>query len=428
MVARIKSTQSLSRSLNYNEKKVQLGVAACIHAVNYPKDVERMNFYDKLHRLEHQAALNERVKANSVHISLNFHESDKLSREKLCSIAEAYMKDIGFEKQPYLVYQHRDAGHQHIHIVSTNIQRDGSKIAMNNIGRNQSETARKAIEIEFGLTKAEGRKQTQENQLTASAQKVQYGKMQTKRAITKVLNVVIDQYKYTSLPELNAILKLYNVMADRGKEDTKMFEKRGLVYTVLDDKGNKIGTPIKASAFYSKPTLKYLEQKFAQNELLRQMHQQKLKTAIKWVLVKEKQTMSDFTQALARDGINVVLRQNAQGNIYGVTYVDFKSKCVFNGSDLGKEFSAKGILEQLRPEQKQETLNQSGSQPNQAGHGTSVKFEGEQNQEQGNQYKSGLEKLNALEVLLKPEEISNYIPTQLLKKKKQKKKSRGLHL
>jgi glucokinase len=147
-------------------------------------------------------------------------------------------------------------------------------------------------------------------------------------------------------------------MADRRKEDTKMYEKRGLVYTALDDKGNKIGTPIKASDFYSKPTLKYLEQKFVQNEPLKQMHQQKLKTSIEWVLVKEKKTMTEFTQALAREGINVVLRQSAQGNIYGITYVDFRTKCVFNGSDLGKEFSAKGIVEQLRPKQNLEAFNQ----------------------------------------------------------------------
>jgi len=104
--------------------------------------LDTLNFYDKRHRLEHQAELNEGVKANSVHISLNFHESDQLNKEKLCLIAEAYMKGIGFEKQSYLVYQHRDAGHQHIHIVSTNIQKDGRKIDMNNIGRNQSEAAR----------------------------------------------------------------------------------------------------------------------------------------------------------------------------------------------------------------------------------------------------------------------------------------------
>ncbi len=287
MVARIKRTQSLSRSVNYNEKKVQSGVAECIDAVNYTKDLEALNFYDKLHRLEHQAELNERIKANSVHISLNFHESDKLNKEKLCAIAKEYMEGIGFEKQPYLVYQHRDAGHPHIHIVSTNITRDGSKIEMHNIGRNQSEKARKDIEVKFGLVKAEGRNQKEENALKVSAVKVRYGKAPTKRAITNVLDTVIDNFKYTSLAELNAVLKQYNVMADRGKEDTKMYQKGGLVYTALDDMGNKIGTPIKASDFYSKPTLKYLEEKFIQNETLRQQHQQHLKTAIRWVLVKK---------------------------------------------------------------------------------------------------------------------------------------------
>lgn len=151
-------------------------------------------------------------------------------------------------------------------------------------------------------------------------------------------------------------------MADRGKEDTKMLEKRGLVYTALDDKGNKIGTPIKASDFYSKPTLKYLEQKFVQNEPLRQVHQQRLKTAIKWVLVKKKISLHEFKEALAKEGVNVVLRQSNNGNIYGITYVDFKTKCVFNGSDLGKEYSAKGIFEQLGLDQKQDVLKLSQMQ------------------------------------------------------------------
>ena len=329
------------------------------------------------------------------------------------------MKGVGFEKQPYLVYQHRDAGHQHIHIVSTNIQRDGSKIDMNNIGRNQSEAARKSIEIKFELTKAEGRKQTQESPLRVSAQKVQYGKTQTKRAITNVLDVVIEQYKYTSLPELNAILKQYNVMADRGKEDTKMFEKRGLVYTALDDKGNKIGTPIKASDFYSKPTLKYLEQKFVQNEPLKQVYHRKLKVDIQLVMLREKPTLEEFKKALAAKGVDLVLRQSSEGKIYGITYVDYRTKCVFNGSDLGKEFSAKGILEQVRAEQKQEALNQSPSTSNHMRRGA-AKCEGEQNHEHGNQSKPLVENLNALEVLFKPEEISNYIPNQLVKKSKRR--------
>jgi uncharacterized protein YijF (DUF1287 family) len=262
MVARIKQTQSLSNAVNYNEQKVHREKAQCIAAVNYAKDVEQLNFYQKLHRLEHQACLNERVKTNSVHISLNFDAADKLNKEKLEEIAHSYMEKIGFGKQPYLVYEHVDAGHQHIHIVTTNIEEDGHRIDMHNIGRNQSEEARKQIELEYKLVQAQSKKQQQSEELRpVNARRVMYGKSETKRAITNVLDTVLPHYKYTSLPELNAALRLYNVLADRGPEASKMYQSKGLVYRVLDEQGNKIGTPIKASAFYNKPTLPSLEQK-----------------------------------------------------------------------------------------------------------------------------------------------------------------------
>ncbi len=426
MVARIKRTQSLSRSLNYNEKKVQTGVAECIHAVNYPKDLEALNFYDKLHRLQHQAALNERVKANSVHISLNFHEMDQLNTEKLCAIAETYMQGTGFENQPYLVYRHYDAAHPHIHIVSTNIQRDGSKIEMQNIGRNQSEKARKNIEEKFKLIKAEGRKQQQDNELKITPKKIQYGKSLTKRAITNVLEEVINNYKYASLPELNAVLKLYNVIADRGNKDSKMYERNGLMYSVLDDQGNNIGVPIKASDFYNKPTLKNLEKKFVENEKQRQAHARQLQTKIKWVLMKKEQSLTEFTQSLAKEGINVVARQSSGGNIYGLTYIDFKNKCVFNGSDLGKEFSAKAVLDQINvvqatPQEKesQQTINNLiDSNPTSQSEKQINKYNTMKNQ------KENLYKL--VDILFKPEQNNNYTPHELLKNKR-KKKSKKLN-
>jgi hypothetical protein len=61
--------------------------------------------------------------------------------------------------------------------------------------------------------------------------------------------------------ELNAVLRPYNIVADRGKEGSRIYDNNGLVYRVLDEQGNKIGTPIKASDIYNKPTMKFLEQK-----------------------------------------------------------------------------------------------------------------------------------------------------------------------
>src|SRR4051812_21818415 len=151
MVARINTGKSISKALNYNEQKVQQGKAEILAAIGFIKDADKMNFYDKINQFERHISLNERATTNTLHVSLNFDPSEKLSNEKMTEIAETYMQKIGFANQPFLVYRHHDAGHPHIHIVSTNIERDGNRISMHNLGRNQSEKARKEIEVDFGL-------------------------------------------------------------------------------------------------------------------------------------------------------------------------------------------------------------------------------------------------------------------------------------
>ena len=49
---------------------------------------------------------------------------------------------------------------------------------------------------------------------------------------------------------------------------------------------------------------------------------------------------ADFERALEKQNISVLFRTNDEGRIYGATFIDHEQKCVFNGSRLGKEFSA----------------------------------------------------------------------------------------
>jgi len=153
MVARINTGKSISKALNYNEQKVANGKAECIIASGFIKYVNRLNFSDKLHHFERLISLNERTTINTLHLSLNFDSSDKINTEKLQAIARQYMQRIGFGNQPYVAYRHHDASHPHIHLVTTNIQSGGFRISMHNLGKNQSEKARKEIESEFGLVK-----------------------------------------------------------------------------------------------------------------------------------------------------------------------------------------------------------------------------------------------------------------------------------
>ena len=57
-----------------------------------------------------------------------------------------------------------------------------------------------------------------------------------------------------------------------------------------------------------------------------------------------------------------VYRQNENGMIYGITFIDHNRRVVFNGSDLGKLYTAKSILNRFydvkdqKPEISRETL------------------------------------------------------------------------
>lgn len=347
MVAVIKTSRSINSILNYNENKVKEGVAECISAVNYPLELEKLSFTQKLNRFLKLSSLNENAKRNSVHISLNFDPSENHSKEKLIEIADTYMEKIGFGKQPYLVYQHHDAGHPHLHLVTNNIQRDGKRIDLHLIGLKKSEPARKEIEDIFGLIKAEGRKHKEVFTLKPiSVGRVEYGKAESKKAINSVLNKVLFDYKYSSLPELNTVLNLYNVHADRGSEESRVFKNNGLLYKILDQNSKPIGLPIKASEFYSRPTLKFLEGKFKSNEAQKESSKKHLKNAIKLAFQRENIISPEkLSKVLERESIHTILRKSNEGQLFGITYVDHKTQSLFNGSSLGKEFSAKGIQE-----------------------------------------------------------------------------------
>jgi len=426
MVARINTGKSIGKALNYNEKKVQQGEAECLHAENFLKEINDMNFYEKRKTFEKLTTLNERTQTNMVHISLNFDPSEKLSKEKLIEIARSYMEKIGFKDQPYIIYQHNDAGHPHIHIVTTNIRPDGSRISMHNIGRNESEMARKAIEKEFDLVKAESRKQENSQSLKpVNAQKLNPGKHTTKSAISNVLRVVIPQYKYSTLAELNAILKLYNIRADRCGQDTDTYKHQGLLFRVLDENGNPAGTPIKASRFYMKPTLKNLEKHFKENENLKQPHAQRLRTAIDYTFRQNQGIdLKKLEAGLTREGISLVIRQNKDGVIYGMTYVDHKTKTVFNGSDLGKQYSAKSILERCERQTASEALSTTGEKKKAQRTGIpALDMPGRYAQASFEQPSTQTD-LRILETLLKPDPGSDGVPYPLKQTKRRRRKKR----
>ncbi|AYB32010.1 relaxase/mobilization nuclease domain-containing protein [Chryseolinea soli] len=358
MVAKVISGKDIQGALNYNEHKVLEGKAECIMGNLFKDEVGKLTFYDKLNRFTDLNNRNKRTKTNTLHISLNFDATERLKVSELNAIATTYMNRIGFGDQPYLVYEHKDAAHQHVHIVTTIIKKDGKRIPIHYLGKNESEKARKEIEKEFNLVVAE--KQNKSNDVViqpVNIEKAIYGKSLTKKAISNVVNAVTRSYKYTSLPELNAVLRQFNVVADRGNEQSKMFEKKGLLYSMVNEKGERVGIPIKASSIWGKPMLSYLEKQFKLNEVLRQPQNEKLKVLIDKALRDNSiSTREKLIKVLLKNNVHTILRTNPQGRTYGITFIDNTNRTVFNGSDLGKAYSASAIMERL-------TMNEDAVKP-----------------------------------------------------------------
>jgi hypothetical protein len=346
MVAKIKSGKSLKGALMYNEIKVGSGKAVMLEARGYHKDTAKLSFQDKLFRLRDLAERNHRVRTNTVHISLNFDVGEKLSAEKLVAVADRYMEGIGFGDQPYLVYQHFDAGHPHLHLVTTNIDRDGTRISLHNLGKTKSEATRKAIEVAFNLTKAEDARVAPQVKIGP----VRYGETDSKRAIANVVRAVIHDYKFTSLGELNAVLQQYQVLADPGSKNSLMYKNAGLRYWITDARGTKLGVPIKASNLPGKPIMKLLRRRFLLNKALRSAKKEAVRLKVDRAL-SGSTSIASFQEVLQKLNVRAVIRRTDTGAVYGLTFVDNDLKMVFNGSDLGKAYAAAGITGRFKTEQ-----------------------------------------------------------------------------
>jgi hypothetical protein len=131
--------------------------------------------------------------------------------------------------------------------------------------------------------------------------------------------------------------------------------------------------------------------------------------------------LENLVTALEKEGIKAVVRQNKDGIIYGLTYVDHKTKCVFNGSDLGKQYSAKGIQERC-------SLTEDFKQNQTKFHHT-IKHQEQRNHgkhDTPNSFKDILAAPNldkVIDDLIQPTQTSSYVPHQLKKNKKKKRKN-----
>lgn len=286
---------------------------------------------------EPYVALNSHVSKPVIHISLNPSPKDILSEEQMTVLAQEFMEKFGYGNQPYIVWLHEDINRRHMHIVSVRIDEKGEKIDHNREGIRAQNICRE-MEVKYGLHPTLGERGERE---LLSLQKVDYAGGDVKAQVKHTARTLLECYNCHSLAEYNTLLEQYNVSVYevRGSVDEK--EYHGIMYGALDDDGRQVGTPFKSSKFGKVFGYEALLKKFAAS--VEKVKRDNLAERTRKEVVKAMQgisTKEDFARRLKEVDIEVVYRTNPEERLYGITFIDHVNRTVFNGSRLGKPFTA----------------------------------------------------------------------------------------
>lgn len=338
MIAKIGRGSNLYGALAYNQLKVEkengqiLFTNRIIETPNGQYTVAQLT-----QSFEPYLIANRNTEKNTLHISLNPDPRDEVCDEKFKQMAEEYMREMGYGEQPFVVFKHTDIDRTHIHIVSVCVDEEGKKIS-DKFEKRRSMNVCRELERKHKLIPATQKEHKQNNKIF---QPVNYQVGDVKSQIASVVRHLSKYYKFQTLGEYNALLSLFNITTEKVGGELHGKIRQGLLYIPLNENGERAGHPFKASLFGKDAGLPALELHFEKCKVALKDHptKQTLKSAITIALQSTTDELS-FKKQLGELGINVVVRRNDLGRIYGMTFIDHNSKTVWNGSRLAKELSA----------------------------------------------------------------------------------------
>ncbi len=197
----------------------------------------------------------------------------------------------------------------------------------------------KELEQEFDLIPLKKGQRESE----APTQKVDYKAGDLKHQIGNVTKSIMANYNFQSFGEYRTLLEQFNITAEEIKGEYKDKPYQGLTYSVLDKNGGeKVSKPFKSSLFGKSVNNIALQKHFetSRDNIENSNIKERLKPIIGKAMRQPDLDTDSFRQSLLKQGIGCIFRQNGQGRIYGVTFIDYSNRTILNGSRLGKEFSA----------------------------------------------------------------------------------------
>jgi hypothetical protein len=338
MIAKIGKGSNMYGAILYNQQKVETENGAVLFLNKIPDTIDGIysaQYFNKC--FEPYLSANIKTEKTVRHISLNPDPADKVSDEQFTDMAQEYMERMGNGNQPYIVFKHTDIDRTHIHIVSTCVGIDGKKIP-DDYDHPRSMAICRDLETKYNLNKATEQEQKQANKVFKP---VNYKNGDIKSQIASVVRHLPKYYSYSTMGSYNALLSLFNITVEEVKGERNGQPVNGLVYVALDENGNKVSNPFKASLFGKDSGVTQLQKYFEQSKEKMKTNPARvvLKSAVELAIHTTNSEM-EFKKQLVEQGINMVVRRNESGRIYGMTFIDHESRSVWNGSQLDRNLSA----------------------------------------------------------------------------------------
>lgn len=129
MIVKILKASATFKGVRYNTNKVDKDKGELMKVANFGalQALQNLRPKDYVNYLEAQSAASKRTKYPQLHAVISC-KGRSHNKQELTAIAEQWLNGMGYGQQPYLLVFHKDTANNHIHIVSTRVDRDGKKI------------------------------------------------------------------------------------------------------------------------------------------------------------------------------------------------------------------------------------------------------------------------------------------------------------
>ena len=152
MIARILRGSPSFAGVAYNTNKIDRDKGELMLAANFGplQALTNLRPQDYVNYLIMVSGLNKGISDPQFHATIS-SKGRTYDKHTLTKIAVLWLKEMGYGEQPYLVVFHTDTGNNHVHIVSTRVDRNGVKIPSDFEKRRSVRAINKVLGYDYGF-------------------------------------------------------------------------------------------------------------------------------------------------------------------------------------------------------------------------------------------------------------------------------------